>query len=273
MSALVLASALVVLSPGVAPHRGPAWVVNVGLSADELRQRTDALQAQGYRPASISAYNAVEQNRFAVIYLKTTEPAWRMDWGRTPDAFLRRAGQLREKGYSPVCLSGCNQLGAERLADLWLRRAGPAREISRALDGDALLQEANQRKARSYRPVWISSYRVNSINVYAVLWEKSAVPWELRYGMTGQGLEDFVNDFATRGYRPITISGLNAGGIVRYCAVWEKREGPAWEVRYGQSQEGFLSYTRSMSARGYRPTSLSGYNTPDGDRFASIWER
>ena len=130
MSGLVIVSALAVLSSGAAPPSHPAWVVEVGLSDKEVGQRTETLQSRGYRPVGINAYNSVESNRFAVIYLKSDGPAWAMNWGLTTEKFLQQARALRAKGYTPACLSGCNEIGAERLSQLWLKSAKPERDWS-----------------------------------------------------------------------------------------------------------------------------------------------
>jgi hypothetical protein len=273
MSGLVILSALVVLSPEVGPPRDPAWMVNVGLSNTEVSQRTKALEAKGYRPIAISAYNSVEANRFAVVYLKGGGPAWEMNWGLTTDQFLEKARALRAKGYIPECLSGCNEIGAERLSYLWVKSAKPERDWSYGLDVNGLLRQIGRMRALGYRPVKISSYMVDAANVYAVVWEKNDMAWELKYGMTAQEFQNALDDLSARGYRPVSVSGLGTSGVVRYCAIWEKRKGPAWEVRYGQSQGVFLDSARSLGARTYRPTVVSGYNTLDGDRFASIWEK
>jgi hypothetical protein len=273
MTGLVIVSTLAITSPGVAPPSHPAWVLEVGLSNTEVARRTETLEAQGYRPTGISAYNSVESNRFAVIYLKSGGPAWVMNWGLTTDQFLQRSRNLRAKGYNPACLSGCNEIGAERLSYLWLKSAKPERDWSYGLDVNALLRQIARMRSLGYRPVRISSYMVNAANVYAVVWEKSEMVWELKYGMSPAQFEDALNDLSARGYRPVSVSGLNAGGVVRYCGIWEQRKGPAWEIRYGQTQNALLEYARSMGARGYRPTVAAGYNTLDGDRFASIWEK
>jgi hypothetical protein len=248
-------------------------MVHVGLTGEQVRERTQALKSRGYRPVAISAYNAAEANRFAVIYQKSSGPLWELGWGLTADQFRRRARDLRAKGYSPVCLSGCNLIGAERLADLWLKRAGPGRVADYGLEGDALLRQAGRMRARGYRPVAISSYMANGANVYAVIWEKSDLPWELKYGLSADALQQSLDDLSARGYRPVGISGHNSGGVVRYCAVWEKRKGPAWLVRYGQTQDGLLDQARVMAALGYRPVSVCGYNTLRGDQFVSLWEK
>jgi hypothetical protein len=91
--------------------------------------------------------------------------------------------------------------------------------------------------------------------------------------MTAAEFQDALDDLSTRNYRPVSVGGLNAGGVVRYCAIWEQRKGPAWEVRFGQSRGAFLDFARSRGMMGYRPTVVAGYNTLNGDRFASIWEK
>ena len=38
-------------------------------------------------------------------------------------------------------------------------------------------------------------------------------------------------------------------------------------------QDELLSLARSLGAVGYRPVGVAGYNTLDGDRFASLWQK
>jgi hypothetical protein len=273
MYALVLAPTLAVLAPGPALPARPAWMLEVGLSGAQVRTQTEALRSRGYRPVCINAYNAVEDNRFAVIYQTGKGPTWEMDWALTPAQFDRRAEQFRGKGYVPVCLSGSNLLGAERLSDLWLKQPKAVREYGYGLDADPMLRLTKRLGARGYRPVWISSYRVNAANAYAVLWEQArGVPWELKCALSAEGFQNALDDLGARGYRPVAVSGLNMGGVVRYSAVWEKRKG-AWQVQYGQSQGELLDFAKVMAAKGYRPVCVSGYNTLGGDRFASVWAK
>jgi hypothetical protein len=272
MYGLVLASALAGLSPSAGPPGPLPWLLEVGLTGAQVRTRTEALRSRGYRAVSINAYNAVEENRFAVIY-QQGKGAWDMAWALTPAQFAARAGQLGRKGYVPICLSGGNLLGAEQLSDVWLQKPKVAREYGYGLEADQMVRLTNRLGVRGYRPVWISSYRVNAANTYAVLWEQDrGVAWELKYGLSAEGFQDALDTLAARGYRPVAVSGLNMGGVVRYCAAWEKRKG-AWQVRYGQTQGDLLTFARVMAAEGYRPVCVSGYNTADGDRFVSLWAK
>src|SRR3954447_23409431 len=108
MHGLILASTLAVLSPGAAPASQPAWVLEVDLGSAQLTNLTRTMQARGYRPIHINAYNSAAANRFAVIFQKTKEPAWDMDWALTPAQLRERTPAQRLRGYLPICPSGCN---------------------------------------------------------------------------------------------------------------------------------------------------------------------
>jgi hypothetical protein len=272
MFRFTVVSALVLLAVAIGPPAPSTWWVSVGLTSDQLQQRTDSMHARGYRPIGISAYNVAQANRFAVLYQKGTEPAWEMHWGQTPEQFLQRNRELGDKGYVPVCLSGSNLLGSERLSALWVR--GEGRDVSFGLGSEELLAEINRMRTRGYRPARISSYMADTFTRYAIVWQKDdGVLWELHYGKTAEGFQDTLNAMTARGYRPVSASGLETVGVLRYCAIWEKRQGPAWQMRYGQSEDDFLGLINVMSERGYRPTAVTAYDTGSASRFVSIWEK
>jgi hypothetical protein len=272
MSALTVVSALALLAPAAGPPKAHPWVVNVGMTGEQVGARTDELRARGYRPVGISAYNVVQANRFAVVYEKGNGPAWHMSWGQTADQFLRLAQDLGARGYVPASLSGCNLVGIQRLSAVWVR--GEGREFTYGLRADELVGAVNRMKARGFRPAKISSYMADTFTCYAVVWRKAdGVPWELRYGLTAQGFQDALDAMSVRGYRPVSASGNETVGVLRFCAIWEKRGGPAWQLRFGQSEQGLLDLANSMSSQGYRPTSVTAYDTGSAGRFVSIWEK
>jgi hypothetical protein len=272
MSGFAAVSALVLLAPAIGPPPTTAWWVGVGLTSDQVQQRTDAMRSRGYRPVGISAYNVVQDNRFAVLYQKGTEPAWEMYWGQTPEQFLQRNRNLRDKGYVPVCVSGSNLLLAPRLSALWVQ--GEGREVSFGLQSNDLLTEIDRMRARGYRPARISSYMADTFTHYAVVWQKDdGVLWELHFGKTAEGFQEALESMTARGYRPVSASGLDTVGVLRFCAIWEKRNGPAWQLRYGQSQEDFIGLVKVMPSKGYHPTVVTAYDTGSASRFVSIWEK
>ena len=269
-----MSAALVVLAlcPAAAPHVQPAWVVEVGLTAGQLKSRTDALGRRGFRPVRVCGYNCVEVNRYAAIWAKVGGGEWRMDYGLRRKDFVSRAEDLKDRGFRLVSLSGYDLIGSERFADVWVKDRGPAWEWVAGVDAGGLAKALAGMKQRGVRPVRVSSYFAG-VNAYALLGEKGGGAWELKWGMTPGQLQSALDDLGGRGYRPVSISALASGTGARYAAVWHKKGGPAWEVKYGQDQDSFVATARAMAAAGYRPVCVAGYNTLDGDRYASIWER
>lgn len=265
---------LALLAPSAAPLTQPTWVVEAGLSGEQLKKRTEGLGRRGFRPLSVCGYNAGEENRFAAIWAKGGDGEWRMDYGLTRKGLTARVEDLTGRGYRLAGLSGYDLIGAERFADVWVKAKGPAWEWLVGVDQKALAGTLTDMKKRGYRPTRVSAYSTNGANAYALLGEKGGdVRWELSWGLSARQLQDALDDFKTRGYRPVSVAGLTAGTGARYALIWERRRGPAWVLRYGEDQDTFTQTARAMAARGYRPVEVAGYNTLEGDRFASIWER
>jgi len=268
-----MTAALVILAlcPAAAPHAQPAWVVEVGLTADQLKSRTDELARRGLRPVRVCGYNSVESNRYVAVWAKMGGE-WRMDYGLRRKDFVSRADDLTGRGFRMVSLSGYDLVGSERFADVWVKDKGPAREWDAGLSTDGLAKALAGMRQRGVRPVRVSSYFAG-VNAYALLGEKGGGAWELKWGMTPGQLQSALDDLGDRGYRPVSISALASGTGARYTAVWHEKKGPAWQVKYGQDRDSFVATARAMAAGGYRPVCVAGYNTLDGDRYASIWER
>jgi CubicO group peptidase (beta-lactamase class C family) len=77
---------------------------------------------------------------------------------------------------------------------------------------------------------------------------------------------------ANQGYRPIWIQGsTNGGAAATYSAIWIRDARPGWyewqDMDASAYQNNFDSYANS----GYRPISVSGYQSGGVNRFAAIW--
>ena len=260
-------------APGVAPPESPPWMVRVGLTGEQVGEWTTSLKVRGYRPISISACNAVEANRYAVVYQKRRGPGLGHGLGTVAGAVRRAVEVLSAKGYVTACLSGCNQLGAERLSDLWVETArrcprgdlwGRRRRPDRATQPDAVaripppgdLQLPGQRRQRLRRHL-------------------------------GEGRPDLGSEV-----RPVRASAARRDGRpVRRAATAPSRSagstpaGSSATAPSGKSAKGppgrFATPRRRTTSsppparwrRGIDPTAVVGYNTPQGDRFASLWEK
>jgi hypothetical protein len=274
MSNSLVLVALSGLPCAAAPTRAAVeWEVRVGLTAAQLKNLNNTLAEKGFRPVWVSGYSAVEANRFAAVWEKRKGLPWELDFGMDRDGLVKRVKDLKGKGYRPLVLSGYDLIGAERYADLWEKGDRPAWEIDYGLSPAGLKRVAVRMEGRGYRPVALSSYLAGGNNTYAVVWAKSDDGWQLRWDLSAAGLKDALRDLSARGYRPVALSGLGAGGVERFSCAWRKVKGPAWEAAYGDDVDAFAARVRSLKERGYHPVSVGGYNTLNGPRYVSLWEK
>ncbi|MFO0879007.1 MAG: hypothetical protein U0840_16815 [Gemmataceae bacterium] len=274
MSASLALCACLALAPGAAPAPAGPWLIEFGLTGDQLQARATQLQKAGYRPSGVTGYNDGEFPRFAVIWEKGAGPAWRLDFGLTPAQFDRRATQLKADGFRPVALSGYDLGGTQGFIDIWRKTDGPAYEVNYGTSGDGLGRLALSMKERGYRPTHLSSYVSGTVSRYATLWEKGGDEvWDLKWGLTTGQLDDSLNQMPLAGYRPVALTALVVEEITNFSMIWSKRKGPPWLVRYNLDGDGLLDLARTQRGRGYRPIHLSGYGTLGGIRFTTIWEQ
>jgi beta-lactamase class A len=93
-----------------------------------------------------------------------------------------------------------------------------------------------------------------------------------RYGVSPQSLQsDFFDGYGEDGYRPTRLTGYRSGSSVRYFTRWVKAGGPAWAGFFGVTGNDYHDRFVQRRAAGYRPIDVSGYNTPDGLRYAALW--
>src|SRR5688572_7680195 len=85
-----------------------------------------------------------------------------------------------------------------------------------------------------------------------------------RYGVTPQSLQsDFFDGYGQDGYRPARLTGYRSGSSVRYFTRWVKAGGPAWAGFFGVTGDDYHNRFVQRRDAGFRPTDVSGYNTPD----------
>jgi beta-lactamase class A len=95
----------------------------------------------------------------------------------------------------------------------------------------------------------------------------------VRYGVTPQKLQDeFFNGYAKNGYRAERLTGYRSGDSVRYFTRWvQNTDMRLWSGHYGLTGDEFHAIFLLLRAQGFYPHDVSGYSTPGGIRFATIW--
>lgn len=101
-------------------------------------------------------------------------------------------------------------------------------------------------------------------------------PNAFRYGLTADELQSQFfaeSGLKGQGYRPRRLTGYRAGTSQLFATKWVQAPGPEWVSRFGLTGGQFNALYLERRAS-YRPTDVSGYNTPGGAvRHAVIWER
>ncbi|WP_257145958.1 serine hydrolase [Bacillus thuringiensis] len=100
-----------------------------------------------------------------------------------------------------------------------------------------------------------------------------AYAWHARHGLTAAQFQVEFNSMVSQGFRLIDISGYGVGGVDLYTAIWEQSPGPQWEAYQGLLSADHQSLFTTLTAQGYRPVRVSGYEVADRDRYASLWQK
>jgi len=95
----------------------------------------------------------------------------------------------------------------------------------------------------------------------------------VRYGVTPQSLQDdFFEGYGKKGYRAERLTGYRSGDSARYFTRWvQNTDGRGWYGYFGLTGDEFHAVFLTLRAQGYYPHDVSGYSTPNGIRFATIW--
>jgi len=74
-----------------------------------------------------------------------------------------------------------------------------------------------------------------------------------------------------QGYRPVRVTGYVDNGDVRYATKWVRDGGPEWKSRFGMTGNEFHNRYLTLKDQGFLILDASGYNTPNGLRYADVW--
>ena len=97
----------------------------------------------------------------------------------------------------------------------------------------------------------------------------------VRYGVSGQDLqEDFFDGYGKNGYLPVRLTGYRSGNSVRYFTRWvPNNSGKQWYGYFGKTLAEFDQIFNNLKDQGYYPVDVSGYDTPNGIRYAVIYHK
>lgn len=198
---------------------------------------------------------------------------WVARHGLTGEQYQAEFDRLGSQGYRLASVSGYEQNGAARYAAIWSKSDGPAWQARHGLTAAQYQATVNALSAQGYRPVLVNGYSIGGSARYAaIFWLDRSVPWVARHGLTPAQYQAEFDTWVARGYRLAHVSGYTDGGEERYAAIWVQRAGPAWQAVHGQTAGQYQATFDRLTAEGYHPVEVSGYEVAGTTKYAALFE-
>ncbi len=98
--------------------------------------------------------------------------------------------------------------------------------------------------------------------------------WIAHHGMTSEVYQETFNDLVgNHGMQLIDVSGYGATGNL-FAALWVKNPAaPAWEARHGLTANQYQDTFNQLTATGYQPVLVDGYDAGGQPNFAAIFQK
>lgn len=102
---------------------------------------------------------------------------------------------------------------------------------------------------------------------------QSGYAWVANHGLDGDGYQREFDALAGQGYRLVKLCGYSVNGQDYYASIWDMSPGPAWVGMHRVPGTDYQAQFDSLTAQGYRPVDISGYEKDGRDHYAAIFEQ
>lgn len=102
---------------------------------------------------------------------------------------------------------------------------------------------------------------------------QSGYAWVANHGLDGDAYQREFDSLAGQGYRLIRLSGYSVNGQDYYASIWDLSPGPAWVGMHRVPGDDYQAQYDSLTAQGFRPVDISGYEKDGADYYTAIFEQ
>ena len=102
---------------------------------------------------------------------------------------------------------------------------------------------------------------------------QSGYAWVANHGLDGDAYQAEFENLTAQGFRLLKISGYSVSGQDYYASIWDLSPGPAWVGMHRVPGADYQGQFDSLTAQGYRPVDISGYEKDGSDYYAAIFEQ
>jgi CubicO group peptidase (beta-lactamase class C family) len=98
--------------------------------------------------------------------------------------------------------------------------------------------------------------------------------WYSHHDMSEKSYQELFDKYGGEGYRLISISGYTKNKVIKYAGLWvQDGYNDIWEGHHGQTTRDYQTTYDACVKKGMRPIHISGYQTGNSHRIASIFAR
>ncbi len=202
---------------------------------------------------------------------------WGSRHGMSEAVYQSDATKWDAANYRPIAVSVNGNGSSARFSSLWIKdnKYGKNWSLKHAMTGADYGTFFTQFGDNGFVPTVIDLYGTPAAPRYAAIWVKENKPTRSHHGINATQMQTEIDKAAADGLRPLWVSGLGAGNSAPiFAGLWVK-DSYTGTMRIGLTTKD-ISYegvARSMADTGYRMVHLSGYETPDGIRYAAVWTK
>ena len=102
---------------------------------------------------------------------------------------------------------------------------------------------------------------------------QSGYAWVGNHGLSGDAYQAEFDSLTSQGYRLLRLCGYNVGGQDFYASIWDQSPGPAWVGMHRVSGGDYQAQFEQLTAQGFRPVDISGYERNGSDAYTAIFEQ
>lgn len=185
--------------------------------------------------------------------------------------------QLRNKGLMMVDFEAYQHGNGVRYAMVWTEnRDGRGWVLHRDLTSSQYGNRVQELYDLGWRQTDIEVYATPNGLRYAGIWIDNLEDWRwasLR-GMTSEVYAQRNIQYRNAGRRLIDVEGYETSAGMRYAAIWvENSDMRDWTELSDMTLEEYQYQLNQHSAQGFALSDFETYETPNGTRYAAVWEK
>ncbi len=217
------------------------------------------------------------------VYLLKGDPidyAMNLGWASfrniSSNSFTQLFNQYSNDDYILIDIDAYTLDNNQRYAMIWRRNTdNRAWAAHRDLSSQAYNDLWTQYRDNGYRVIDQEAYTTSQGLRFAGIWIKNTegIAWSSRRNMTSDSYADYFVEQTDLGRRIIDLEIYSTDAGMRYAAIWQANPGNmGWAAFREMTRTSYQEKVDELSALGLWVIDYEAYDTPDGLRYAAIWE-